>query len=422
MIDMISDETTATIVSLGLALAIGLLIGVERGWQQRGEPSGSRVAGVRTFGILGLMGGVAGGLPSPLAITVLAAASALLLAGYIRQRRVTTNVSATTVLVAMLTLMLGYLATTGQALPALASAVATTVLLSMRQQLHGWLKGLSAAEVQAIGRFALLAAVILPLLPDGQYGPMGAWNPRRIWMIVVFVSGFSLAGYVATRRLGAQAGLLATAFTGALVSSTAVTVSLARRLKEGTADLSAVTAGIAIASVVMLLRVSILTVVLAPFAAWALIRLLLPAIVVALALAAFTFRKAQGAGDGTASKLGNPFDIRPALVLALLVAAISLAVRWAEHGFGDGGIAVMLALTGFADVDAAVMALSTLPRGSIGAEDAGLALAAPVLLNTLFKGSLTIGGCPDWRGVRAALPLLAAVMAACVPIAIIYGR
>ncbi len=413
---MIDNIATAAILSLGLALALGLLIGIERGWSQRGEPAGGRVAGMRTFGILGLLGGVAGWMPVAVAIAILIAASATLLAGYLRQRWSTSTVSATTTLVGLLTLALGYLATTGQALPALASAVATTLLLSMREQLHSWLKGLTAGEVQAIGRFGLLAAVILPLLPDGQYGPLGAWNPRKIWMIVIFVSGFSLAGYIAAKRLGEQAGLLATAFTGALVSSTAVTLSLARKLREETADPAAATAGIAIASSVMLIRVAVVTAVLAPFAAWALIRLLLPAIVVALLLAALAFRKARVGGAAARDALGNPFDVRPALALALLVALIALAVRWAELRFGDAGITIMLALTGFADVDAAVMALSTLPPGAIGAEEAGLALAGPVLLNTLLKGGLAIGGCPDARGVRAALPLFAAVIAACIPI------
>jgi uncharacterized membrane protein (DUF4010 family) len=170
----------------------------------------------------------------------------------------------------------------------------------------------------------------------------------------------------------------------------------------------------------MLLRVSIVTAVLAPFAALALVRLLLPAILVAIVLAALTFRKAQAGGEIARNGIGNPFDIRPALLLALLVAVIAVAVRWGQLHFGDAGVAAMLALTGFADVDAAVMALSTLPPGSIAAEDAGLALAAPVLLNTVLKGGLAIGGCPDRRGVRAALPLFAAVGAACVPMALTY--
>ncbi len=357
---------------------------------------------------MGLLGGVSGIVPLALAVIILLAGSAVLLAGYLRQRKIMANVSATTTLVGMLTLALGYLATTGQALVALAIAVATMLLLSMREQLHGWLKGLTAAEVQAIGRFGLLAAVILPLLPDAQYGPFDAWNPRQIWMVVVFVCGFSLAGYVATKRLGSQAGLLATALTGALVSSTAVTVALARRLREGSADLPSVTTGIAIASLVMLLRVVVLTTILATFAAPVLARLLLPAIVVAALLAALAWRRSMREGDGHETGLGNPFDIRPALILAALVAIIAVAVRWGQLRFGDAGVAAMLALAGFADVDAAVLALSTLPAGAIDAADAGLALAAPVLLNTALKGGMTLVACPDGKGLRAALPLFLA--------------
>lgn len=407
----------SAVMSLGIALAIGLLIGIERGWSHRGDAAGSRVAGIRTFGIVGLLGGVAGRLPMPLGLTVLGAGALALLIGYVRQRRITRDVSATSTLVGILTLTLGYLATTGHAIEAMAAAVATTILLSMREQMHGWVKGLTAEEMQAIGRFALLSAVILPLLPNASYGPLDAWNPRKIWMVVVFVSGFSLAGYVATRKLGTKAGLLATAFTGALVSSTAVTVSLARRLKEGSADRGSVTAGIALASAVMFLRVLVLTAVLAPFTLVALATLMLPAAIIAILLAGLSFVRADLSSGSEEVKLGNPFDVRPALILAALVALISLAVRWAQLHYGNAGLSVLLALTGFADVDAAVMALSTLPRGSISPADAGLALAAPILLNTALKGVLTIITCPGREGVRAALPLFAAVGAACIPIA-----
>lgn len=407
------------VLLLALALAIGLLIGIERGWSQRKEDAGSRVAGIRTFGILGLLGGVAGEVPLPLAIILALGASAALIAGYVRQRIVTRNVSATTILVGLLTFALGYLATTGDPRAALAAAIVTTLLLSMREQIHGWLKGLSAAEVQAVGRFGLLAAVILPLLPDAQYGPLDAWNPRQIWMVVVFVSGFSLVGYIATKRLGIKAGLLIMAFTGALVSSTAVTLSLARRMKDGSADLPGVTAGIAVASCVMFLRVTLLTAVLAPFATLRLAQLLLPATTIALIMAALAVRRSKSTVTPDEPRITNPFDIKPALALALLVAIIALGVRWAELKFGNAGTTVMLALTGFADVDAAVMALSTLPEGSISTPEAGMALALPVLINTLVKGGLTIGACPDRRGWAAALPLFLAVGVALVSIALV---
>lgn len=407
---------SAVVLHFGLALAIGLLIGIERGWQHRDDAAGSRVAGIRTFGILGLLGGIAGSVPIMLGGIVVLAAAVALLIGYFRQRELTPNVSATNILAGLLTLLLGYLAVRGQPLAALAAAVAASLLLSMRKEMHQWLHGMNVREVQAISRFALLAAVILPLLPDAAYGPLDAWNPRRIWLVVVFVSGFSLLGYVAAKRVGMRAGLLATAFTGALVSSTAVTVSLARRLREGSADLGSVTSGIAIASAVMFVRVSLLTGVLAPFALVELVRIMLPAALLALLLATLSLRRAMaGARDGT-MQLGNPFDIAPALLLAGLVALLSLGIRWAELQFGDAGIALLLAITGFADVDAAVMALSTLPAGRISAADAGIALAAPVLLNTVLKAGLAIFACPDRRGIAAALPLLLAVIAAVVPI------
>ena len=398
---MIEGETRS-VLTLGLALAIGLLIGVERGWRHREDASGSRVAGVRTFGVLAVLGGVAGLVPLVVGCILLLAAATALLIGFIRQRRVSKDVSATTVLVGMLTMALGFMATTGRPIEAISAGVAITLLLSMRETLHGWLRVLTLAEVQSIGRFALLSMVILPLLPDADYGPLDAWNPRRIWMVVVFVSGFSLLGYVATRKLGARAGLLATAFTGALVSSTAVTMSLARRLRDGSADQASVTAGIALASSVMFLRVSLLTAVLAPFALLPLVRLVLPAALIAMLLAATALRRARIDGDSRDVRLGNPFDLLPAFALAALVAALALAVRWAQLWFGNTGITVVLALTGLADVDAAVLSLSTLPPHSIGAAEAGLALAAPVLLNTLLKGAITIVTAPGWGGLKAA--------------------
>ena len=414
MLPAMIDGEARSVLMLGLALGIGLLIGIERGWRQRDDAPGSRVAGIRTFGVLALLGGVAGLVPILLGAVALVTAGTALLLGFLRQRQVNRNVSATNILVALLTLLLGYLVTTGHPAEGLGAGVAITLLLSMRDSIHGWLKGLTLTEVQAIARFALLSAVILPMLPDAGYGPYHALNPRHIWMVVVLVSGLSLLGYVATRKLGPKAGLLATAFTGALVSSTAVTVSLARRLRERSADEASVIAGVALASSVMFFRVSILTALLAPFALVPLAQLMLPAALAAILLAAVALFRVRQNTEANDVQLGNPFDILPALGLALLVAVIAIAVRWAQIHYGNAGITVLLALTGLADVDAAVLSLSTLPHGSISAADAGLALAAPVLLNTLLKAGLAIAACPGWRGVRVAMPLIASVAAACL--------
>ena len=131
-------------------------------------------------------------------------------------------------------------------------------------------------------------------------------------------------------------------------------------------------------------------------------------------------RRARSSGDANDVRLGNPFDLMPAFALAALVAALALAVRWAQLRFGNTGITVVLALTGLADVDAAVLSLSTLPAGSVGSHEAGLALAAPVLLNTLLKGAIAMATAPGRGGLKAAAPLFASVAAACATIVWFY--
>ena len=402
----------AILQSLGLSLAIGLLIGIERGWRLRDEKPGTRVAGFRTFGLVGLLGGVAGLVPVAIGAIILLVASAILAIGYFRQSGDPENLSATNALVALLTMLLGLLATTGFSVLALVAAATATLLLSMREQFHRWLKGMSSAEIQSVGRFALIALVILPLLPDQRYGPFDAWNPRQIWLVVVLVSGLSFAGYVATRRLGSTKGLLMTALCGAIVSSTAVTAAFARRLKTDREVEGALIAGIALASVVMFVRVLLLTFLLAPRALQSLAWTMVPAALVALVLAALALRRVTDQSDTGEVKLGNPLDLTAAFGLAVLVAVLAVASRWAAQRFGDAGITVLLSLTGLADVDAAVITLAGLPPEMLDGRTAGLVLASPVLINTAFKGVLALVIAPGRIGWRAAMPLFASVLAA----------
>ncbi len=222
--------------SIALALALGLLVGVQRGWAQRKQAPGSRFAGIRTYGLLGLAGGVAGALTAQsqlLTGIVLASAAGLILLSYYRSTQRGGSLSGTASLAGLVTLSCGFLAATGAQLTATAIAVAMALLLAMRTQLHRLVARLNEVEVLAVARFALIAAVILPLLPDRAFGPYLAWNPRQLWLVVVLVSGFSFAGYVAARLLGPSRGTIATAAAGSMVSSTAVTAALANRMKTG---------------------------------------------------------------------------------------------------------------------------------------------------------------------------------------------
>jgi uncharacterized membrane protein (DUF4010 family) len=281
---------------------------------------------------------------------------------------------------------------------------------------------MSELEVIALARFALIALVILPLLPDRTFGPYDAWNPRQLWLVVVLVSGFSLAGYVATKLLGPSRGILATAASGAVVSSTAVTASLASRLKEPDSNIQVLHGGISIASAMMFARVMALTALLAPFALPTLAMLAIPGLLTSLcATGWFLWRAHDGAHAETdAVSLRNPFSIGPALLLMVLVMAMSLAARWVMARYGDAGLATVLALSGTVDVDSAIITMGGLPRGTLEPAIAGLVLLPPILLNTLFKAGVAVGVAGWKRGGPGAIALLASTIASLTALVFVF--
>jgi uncharacterized membrane protein (DUF4010 family) len=416
-VDLASLPATGNLGGLALALALGLLVGVQRGWAQRQDKPGSRFAGIRTFGLLGLAGGMAQSLAAPapaFSAILLGTAAALILAGYVRASGRGDALSGTASVAGLLTLACGYLAAGGQQVVATAIAVAMMLLLAMRSQLHRLVGRMSEAEVLAIGRFALIAMVILPLLPDRDFGPYAAWNPRSLWLVVVLVSGFSFVGYIAARLLGPSRGTLATAAAGSMVSSTAVTAGLASHLKQPEADHALYHCGVALASAVMFARVTVLVAMLAPFALAKFAVLSMPGAAVSMIAAGWFLRRARRArqpGEATA-RLRNPFSLGPALLLMLMVMAMTLLARWVLDRAGNAGLAVVLALSGSVDVDSAIITMGNLPPGTLTARTAALVLLAPIMLNTLFKAGTTIG-IAGWRNAwPSALALAASALAA----------
>lgn len=414
---MTSSIDISHFIGAGLALCLGLLVGIQRGWAMRGMADGTRFAGIRTYGLLGLAGGIAGALyshaPAP-ALILLAATAGLIVFGYSRTSKGEGQVSGTASIVGLLTVASGFVAATGEQLLGTAIAVAMVVLLSLRGTLHEWVRSLSEKEVMAIARFAVIALVILPLLPDEGYGPYGAWHPRQLWMVVVLVSGFSFAGYFATKRLGPSRGNIATAAAGAVVSSTAVTAAMAAKMRNGDGSPALLSAAICMASVVMYLRVLVLVGALASFALAHFALLVVPGLLVSLAATAWHLRRAVHENQPAPSiELGlrNPFDLGPALLLAALVMALTVAAHWVLDAFGDQGVALVLAISGIVDVDSAIITMGHLPPGTLQTAIAGLVLAIPVTLNTLFKGVITISVARPGRGMPAALPLFASAAA-----------
>jgi len=247
-------------------------------------------------------------------------------------------------------------------------------------------------------------------------GPLGALNPQRLWIVVVVTGSISFIGYVLSRWVGERRGTLLTAAVGALVSSTAVTIDAARRVREG-APGAVSNAAVAVASTVMLARSLVLVTAIAPAALAGFAALVLPGLAVSALGSAILLYRARGDRDGVQSRAARPPGLKLAFLFALTVAALSLASAWAQHRWGGDSGAILIAIGGVVDIDAAIAAVGAMPAGSLPLAVAALALAAPTFFNTLFKLCLFVG-IAGRNSVGGALSLIAASLALLIPIAI----
>jgi uncharacterized membrane protein (DUF4010 family) len=409
-------------LGVATALACGLLIGIERGFDLRGLRAGSRVAGVRTFALLGLVSGLAGLAgrfgQSFAAGAVVAGSVAVLAVGYAHRPDLKQKPDATTPVAALATVGLGFVAGFGEPAFAIAGATIVTLLLALKAELHGLLDRVDEDDVKALARYAVIAGAVLPFLPNGHYGPLGAWNPQRLWLVVVLVTGFSFLGYVANRIFGERHGTIATALIGGAYSSTAVTQALAQRLGSESRP-GAENAGIALATAVMYLRVPVLIAIFATRALVPISILLLPAVVVAWGAGYWLYRKAPK-HQGPAPP-GNPIALLPALGFVAFVAVAAVAARWAQGSFGQSGIAVLLLIIGSMDVDVAIVTLGGLPAAAISPLVAAIAISGTIIANMAVKIGITLVYSRS-RGLSAAAAMASSVVALAVMIAIAWTR
>ncbi len=394
-------------VRLGAGLAIGALVGVERGFSLRSERDGTRVAGIRTFTLLGLVGALVGliGTMQPIVAGVLAAGLVAALAfAYAPQLKA--RADATSPVAAAATIAAAFLAGNGEIGLALATGAIVVVILALREDLHGFVGRLDEKDVRALARYAVIALAVLPFLPNREMGPYNAWNPAHLWWIVILVTGFSFIGYVANRVFGAKRGTIATAVIGGAYSSTAVTQSLAQRLGSGEGG-SAEPAGIALASAVMYLRVIVLVAVLAPRLLLPFTMVIAPALIVAWVAGIWLYRRAEKSEGGAAP--GNPIALVPALGFLVFVGIAAVAARWAESQFGEQGIALLLFLMGSMDVDASIVTAGGLPPETIGAALAAIAIGGTVVANMAVKIGVTLSYARG-KGRSAAIALTASTL------------
>ncbi len=404
------------------ALASGLLIGIERGFDLRSLGPGTRVAGVRTFALVGMvsgLAGLAGRFGQPFAAgAVVAGAVAVLAIGYAHRPGLAERPDATTPIAALATVALGFIAGFGEPRVAIAGATIVTLILALKAELHGFLDRLDDADVKALARYAVIAGAVLPFLPSGHYGPLGAWNPQKLWLVVVLVTGFSFLGYVANRIFGERHGTIATALIGGAYSSTAVTQSLAQRLGSAS-QVGAENAGIALATAVMYLRVLLLigvltTRVLVPFAL-----IILPASLVAWGAGLWLYRRAPKCD--APSPPGNPIALLPAFGFVVFVAIAAVAARWAAGRFGERGLALLLLIVGSTDVDTATITLGGLPSAAISSLLAAIAISGTIIVNMVVKMGIALAYAGR-KGMPAVVAMGASVLALGVSIAIAWTR
>ena len=333
-------------LNLTAALVVGLLIGSERGWSGREASEGSRVAGLRTFGVIGLLGGVsaiAGQLFGHwLLVAVFVAVAALVVVAHVLDFKSNQDRGTTTAFAMLLTFLLAAWATTGQQVAALGAAVVLVALLGYKRALHRWLGKVTQEEFSSAVILLLISVVMLPLLPDRGYGPWQALNPYWIWWMVVLISGLSFVGYIAVRLTGARMGVLITALAGALASSTAVTITLANFCRKATRK-QLYMAGILLAGSVMFARV-LIEVFIANRALLPLVALPLGLMGAGMVLAAgFFWRRHQQAPANLAEQvnLPNPLQLMTAIKFGALLVVILLLSKALVAWLGDSGIYVL---------------------------------------------------------------------------------
>lgn len=383
-----------TLERLLLALAIGILVGIERGWKQRELAEGERAAGLRTFALSGLLGGFAGiiGLQfGAIAFAALALAFVGVFTAFsLREQREEENFSATGVIAAILVFAIAAYAQFGYPTVAASAAVATAAILAFKGALHRWLKTLLWPELRSALLILVMTFIALPVLPNRAIDSYGALNPRELWMLTILIASISFIGYVTLRAFGERAGLLLGALVGALVSSTVVTLELAGRVRAGEAHPLLGAAAAILASTVMVTRIAALSVVFA-FPAFgevwpALLAAGLTAIAVFALLLMTSGRHETGAPY---AKVENPLDLKSVLRFSLVLGVLMIAARIIIHMFGAKGALIFAATGGLLDADAVTLAIGGLLRDGEDPHIAGAAILLAAAVDTVSKSVIT---------------------------------
>ena len=381
---------------LGVSLGLGLLVGLQREWSK------AEGAGIRTYPMITVFGTVCAILAERYGGGILFG-GILAVGAMMVMMKVMMNINLpvsehphagpTTGIAALLMFAVGAMLAMGIIVPAMAIGGGVAVLLQWKKPLHGFVKRIGQADIQAIFRLVLIAVVVLPVLPDKDFGPYGVLNLSHIWLMVVLIVGISVGSYLVAKFLGAQAGSLLGGILGGLISSTATTISYARRSKTvpGTSSLAAMV--IMIASAIVFVRVAFEIAVVAP----GILPFVLPQFIVmciymvVIAAVAWFFTKD---GQEELPETEDPSDLGAAVVFGVLYAFVLVAVAAAKEYFGDQGLYIVAAVSGLTDMDAITLSTARMIEAErVGIDTGWRMMMLGAMSNILFKaGAVAILG------------------------------
>ncbi|CAG1004572.1 hypothetical protein PHYC_03153 [Phycisphaerales bacterium] len=381
-----------SIFNLGIALGLGLLVGLQR------ERAGSAIAGIRTFAIITLLGAAAAMLTEPLGAWVVVAGflsvAVLTLVGNLIRPVAEESPGVTTEAAMLLMYGVGAMVVLGPRIPAVMVGAACAILLQVKPVLQRLAKALSDADIKAIMQFAAMTLILLPIVPDVPMGPFDVLNPRSLWWMVVLVVGMSLLGYVAYRVFGGRRGTALAGILGGMISSTATTVSFSRRAKESPGSAGVCVLAIMLASCVLYVRVLVELwaaarthfLAIAPAVGWLFL--------ISVVIAGLAVMRARGQ-PATLAAQKNPSELRSALFFAALYAAVLVASAAAHRQFGTSGIYAVAAISGLTDMDAITLSSARMAmETTVTPPQASNAIVIAALSNTVFKTGVmaVIGG------------------------------
>lgn len=428
-------------LDLLVSALVGLAVGVEREWSGHTTGPDGRFAGIRTFTLLGVIGGFGGwffrdGQPVLAAVIVGAGVLFPISAYAATLRRPGTTTDGTTEVAAILVVAMAAAAALGHRTLASAAAVVCVLLLAEKSTFQNVLQKMAVHELRAALQFAVLALVILPLLPAGAYGPFGAFQPRQLWIVVLLFSGLNFAGYIARRVIGETRGLGVTGLLGGVVSSTAVSLTFSRRSRTEPALAIPLALGVVAACTVLVPRLLVISSMLRPAVAAAAVPvLLLPFLVGVSLIAAVMWKEREtrvpespdtpsGTMGATAAPRAphasayeqNPLALASSLQMAAAFQVVLFAIAWVQQAVGTTGVLLSATLLGLTDVDALTVSMTRYGADPANVRVAAAAIGIGVLSNTMLKLTLvlTMGG-PHFRA-RAATGLLALAAASSVGI------